>query len=142
MKRFELAFDTCPVPMLLVASCGEIVKTNALFDALFEYPEGELIGKPVEVLVPEAVRSAHPDLRAAFMRVPMRRAMGRGRELSGVTAEGRIIPLELGLDPVDVDGETFALVAAVDISRRKVMEERINLVIDAAASAIDRKSVV
>ncbi len=136
LEKYKLAFEVSPMPLLLVSAAGTIILTNRALDELFEYRPGELIGRPVDILVPEAVRAQHPDLRRAYLRVPTKRAMGQGRDLSGVTRSGGTISLELGLDPVVVGGETWALVAAVDIRQRKALEKRLRLALDASASAM------
>lgn len=136
IDRYRLAFDISPVPMLLVSGDGVIVLANEDFLTLFEYELDELIGLNVEVLVPKAIRAHHPDLRNAYHRVPTKRNMGAGRDLNGVTKSGKIVPLELGLEPVSEGLETMALVAAIDIRQRKAHEERMLLAMDAAASAM------
>ena len=124
------------MPLLLASADGLIRLTNRGLDDLFEYAPGELIGQPVEVLVPAAVRAHHPDLRHAYLRVPTKRSMGRGRDLTGVTKSGTSIALELGLDPVRIGAETWALVSALDIRARKAHDERMRIALDAAASAM------
>ena len=137
LEKYRLAFEVSPMPLLLASDDGTIRLTNRALDELFEYDRGELIGKSVDILVPEEIRGRHPGLRDAYLRVPVKRAMGSGRDLSGVTKYGATIALELGLDPVRLEsGETWALVAAVDIRQRKALEERLRLTLDAAASAM------
>lgn len=136
IEKYRLAFEISPVPMLLASDTGEILLANSGLDELFEYETGDLVGQNVEILVPESTRGHHPELRAAYARVPTKRNMGAGRDLNGVTRLGNIIPLELGLEPV-VDGERImALVAAIDIRQRKTHEVRLLQAMDAAASAM------
>lgn len=122
--------------MLLVATSGEILLTNPLFDSLFRYSPTELVGQNVEILVPEMHREHHPELRGAYFRHASKRYMGQGRDLHGITRNGEVIPLELGLDSVTIDGEVYALVVAIDIRYRKQQEQRMALAMDAAASAM------
>lgn len=136
INKYQLAFDISPVPMLLVSGDGEILLANSDFLELFEYDAEELIGMSVEALVPEPIRGHHPELRNAYNRVSTKRSMGAGRDLFGVTRNGNVIPLELGLEPVSDGGETMALVAAIDIRHRKIHEERMHRAMDAAASAM------
>ena len=136
VQKFQLAFDVSPVPLLLVSAAGTIRLTNPGLDALFRYDPGELVGQSVDVLVPDAVRGHHPDLRNAYLRFPTKRAMGLGRDLTGLTKTGASIQLELGLDPVVVDDETWALVAAVDIGARKAQDDRMRIALDASATAM------
>lgn len=136
LYHYQFAFELSPVPMLLVAESGDILLTNALMDTLFEYDRDALIGRKVDVLVPDSIRGHHPGLRGAYFKHPVKRNMGQGRDLNGITSTGNIIPLELGLDTVEVEGEVCALVVAVDIRHRKAHEQRMNLAMDAAASAM------
>lgn len=134
--QYEFAFEVSPVPMLLVNESGEILLANALVDELFEYEVGSLIGQRVEILVPDSVKGHHPKLRDAYFQHPVKRNMGQGQDLNGITRTGQVIPLELGLDTVMVDGKQCALVVALDIRQRKAHEQRMNLAMDAAASAM------
>ena len=136
IEKYRLAFEISPVPMLLVAKSGEISLANSHLYDLFDYDEGELIGRNVEILVPDTFRQQHPELRDAYFRVPTKRSMGEGRDLHGITRSGSIIPLELGLEPVTDGEESFALVVALDIRQRKSHEKRMLLAMDAAASAM------
>ena len=136
LYQYEFAFEVSPVPMLLVSASGEILLTNSLLDDLFEYDAGDLIDKKVEILVPESIRKHHPDMRGGYFGKPVKRNMGQGRDLHGITRTGKVIPLELGLDTTVVDGKPCALVVALDISQRKLHEEHMNLAMDAAASAM------
>ncbi|MEM7213543.1 MAG: PAS domain-containing sensor histidine kinase [Pseudomonadota bacterium] len=136
IDTYRLAFEVAPVPMVLASESGEIVLANEGFLNLFEYTQDDLVGRKVEVLVPDSIRGHHPDLRSAYHRVPTKRGMGAGRDLNGVTRSGKIIPLELALEPVQDGENAYALVVAVDISQRKAIEDRVQLAMDAAASAM------
>lgn len=146
LYQYEFAFEVSPVPMLLVSESGDIMLTNSLMDELFEYDSGDLIGKKVEILVPDSFREHHPGMRGAYFTYPVKRNMGQGRDLNGITRTGQVIPLELGLDTTMVDDERCALVVALDIRQRKQQEQRMHLAMDAAASAMimvnDKGSIV
>ncbi|MEO0421141.1 MAG: PAS domain S-box protein [Pseudomonadota bacterium] len=134
-ERYADLFALAPVPLVLVSPDGIIRMTNEHLDATFEYGQGELVGQPVERLLPPDDREHHPALRAAYHRVPVRRAMGQGRELRGRTRSGATIPLELALNPVEWEGERWALVTAIDISARKANESLAQTALEAAATA-------
>lgn len=122
IHRFELVFESCPVPLLLVREDGRILMTNSGLDRLFDYPNGTLIGEPVDRLVPGNVRPAHARLRAEYLKSPRKRQMGNGRDIYGVTRTGRVFPLELGLDAVMVDGHNCVLVTAIDITEHHAIQ--------------------
>lgn len=136
LDRYKFVVELSPVPMLLSSSSGKILLTNNLLNRLFEYKSTEITGQNVDILVPQSSRQHHPDLRSNYFEFPSKRKMGQGRELSGITKTGRIIPLELGLDPVSVEGDVCALVVAIDIRQRKLHDELMKLAMDAAASAM------
>lgn len=136
IEKFRLAFEVSPIPMLLVNGAGEIALANDPLCALFEYESDELIGTRVEALVPETIRAHHPELRSAYGKTPVKRSMGTGRDLYGVTKSGQPIPLELGLEPVMNGEDVWALVVAIDIRQRKRQEERMKKALDASASAM------
>ncbi|MFK7963115.1 MAG: PAS domain S-box protein [Burkholderiaceae bacterium] len=136
LEKYKLAFEISPVPMLLVSCAGNIELVNSSSNSLFGYQSKELVGQSVEVLIPDAGRTQHAELRDAYFRMPTKRAMGMGRDLYGRTRSGATIPLELALEPVSIGAETWAMVAAVDIRPRKAHEERLRQAMDAAASAM------
>jgi len=98
--------------------------------------DGELVGQKVEVLVPEQVRDVHPDLRNAFFEVPTSRTMGTGRDLNGVRKSGEMLPVEIGLEPIDFDGQLMVMVSVLDIRERKNTGAMIRRAIDSASSAM------
>lgn len=134
--QYKIDLEICPMPVLLVSSTGEIMRTNRRLNDLFGFAHKELVGQQIEVLVPEEVRDHHPDLRDAFFEVPTRRGMGTGRDLYGVRKDGHTIPVEIGLDPVEFHGSVMVMVSVVDIRERKSNEAMIRRALDAASSAM------
>lgn len=128
-----LAFGVTPVPMLLADGEGLVRLTNAEFDSLFGYEAGALVGQPVEVLLPRAMKEAHVGLREAFAVLPAKRRMGAGRTVAGVTRSGEALPLELALEPVTVDGTSMTIVTAVDARAQLRNRARIRAIMDAAS---------
>jgi len=102
---------------------GRIVLVNREIERLFGYSRAELLGQPIEMLVPMRVRGSHPASRASFHGDPRARSMGAGRDLYGVRKDGSEVPLEIGLTPVPTEDGLFVLGAVVDISTRKRHEE-------------------
>ena len=134
--RFRLVVEAAPNAMVMVNRAGEIVMVNAQAERVFGYPRAELLGQPVEMLVPEQFRGHHPELREAFFIEPLARPMGAGRDLFGLKKDGSEFPVEIGLNPIETDGETMVLSAIVDITERKRLEERLRLVVEAAPNAM------
>ena len=121
--RFAKVVASLPIGLLMAGSDGKISMTNPTLDTMFGYPPGELVGQPVEVLLPQRVRDGHPALRAAFARAPEVRSMGSGRDLLAQHRNGSEFPVEVGLTPLETEGERQVLAAITDISQRKKFEE-------------------
>jgi len=113
---FRALFETAPDATIVVDSEGQIVLANAQADNLFGYDNGGLRGRPVEVLLPQALRAGHGAHRARFMANPRLRPMGAGFELVGMRRDGREFPVEISLSPVQT-GDTPLFAASIrDIS--------------------------
>src|SRR5690348_13258194 len=87
-KRFEAAVESSPSGMVMVDREGRIVLVNREIERLFGYRRDELLGQPIDMLVPQGTRARHPSLRATFHANPQVRAMGAGRELFGRRKDG------------------------------------------------------
>ncbi len=135
-ERFRLAVESSPSAMVMVDESGAIVLVNAETERLFGYPRDELIGRSMEILVPERLRAQHPYLRAQFLVRPEARAMGAGRELHGLRKDGTEFPVEIGLNPIHTTSGTLVLSAIVDITERKLAEERFRLAVESSPSAM------
>jgi PAS domain S-box-containing protein len=122
-ERFQLAVEGAPAALVMVDERGAIVVVNALTEQLFGYERHELIGKPIEQLVPQRFRDRHPKDRAGFSAEPSRRPMGAGRELFGLRKDGTEIAVEIGLSPFATTSGVFVLAAIVDITERKRAEQ-------------------
>ena len=108
--------------MVMINQAGEIVMVNAQAERVFGYSRAELLGQPVEMLVPERFRSHHPGMRATFFTDPRPRPMGAGRDLHGLKKDGSEFPVEIGLNPIETDEGPMVLSAIVDITERKAAE--------------------
>lgn len=122
-ERFRRVVETAPVGILLVAPDGAIDMANDQALSLFGYGRDELIGRPVELLVPEPARGRHADDRRRFVLAPAVRTMGEGRELCGRRKDGSEVPVEVGLSPLQTPRGLFVLASIVDRSERRRAEE-------------------
>ena len=121
--RFRLAIEAAPTGMLLMSGTGSIVLVNAEIETLFGYPRAELLGRQIEMLVPERFRTHHPEFRAKFFSAPVARPMGAGRDLYGLRKDGSEVPIEIGLTPLHTFEGDFVLSSIVDLSMRREMEQ-------------------
>jgi PAS domain S-box-containing protein len=122
-RRFQLAVEAAPNGMLMVGQDGTIALVNAAMEILFGYRKDEMLGQPVEMLLPVRFQSQHPDHRLRFFAAPEARPMGAGRELFGRRKDGSEFPVEIGLSPVRTDAGLFVLASIIDISERRRAEE-------------------
>jgi PAS domain S-box-containing protein len=140
--RFRAVVESVPSGVVMMDGSGVIVLVNREVERLFGRARGELVGKPIEVLVPERFRDRHPAFRADFLANPQTRPMGAGRELHGLRGDGSEFPVEIGLNPIQTDEGLFVLASVVDISERRRAEARFRAVVESVPSGlvmIDRR---
>jgi PAS domain S-box-containing protein len=123
-KYFRSVLERAPDGLLVVDADGTISMANAQCERLFGYTREELIGNKVEILVPDAIRPQHPELRASFHRAPTTRSMGAKAELHGRRKDGSLIPVDIGLSPLPGrdGGDIQVAVSVRDITERKKAE--------------------
>jgi PAS domain S-box-containing protein len=121
--QFRLVVESMPNGIVMVNAEGAVVLVNSQCEKFFGYRRDELLGQPVEALVPERFRPKHPGYRAAFFASPSARPMGRGHDLFGRRKDGSEFPVEVGLTPVQASEGLLVLCAIVDITARKQAEE-------------------
>jgi len=128
-RNIRVLLESAPNGFVLVDEKGTIKLVNASAEKLFGYSREELVGRPVESLVPEHYGSEHRKVRAAYQEKPEVRLMGLGRDLSGRRKDGSEFPVEIGLNPVGADTRPAVLATVMDISARKQAEEHQRLII-------------
>jgi protein-histidine pros-kinase len=137
----EELIETVPDAMIGVQPDGRIALANASAEELFGYGRGELVGQPVEALVPETVRARHAGHRADYVSSPSTRPMGIGLELEGRHRSGRQFPVEISLSSIDTEYGPLVAAAIRDITDRRRTEQVLrqkNLELEQATSAKDR----
>src|SRR6266567_1227887 len=102
-ERFRLAVESAPNATVMIDQQGNIVMANSHAMKLFGYVREELVGRSVEVLVPERFRGGHPEHRMGFSSSPRARPMGAGRDLYAVRKDGSEFPVEIGLNPIETE---------------------------------------
>jgi PAS domain S-box-containing protein len=105
--------------ILAVSSDGLIQLVNRRTEEMFGYERSELIGQPLEILLPERYHSRHVGLRTGYFAEPRLRAMGAGVDLAGRRKDGTEFPVEIGLSPVQTEEGQMALGLISDITERK-----------------------
>jgi ribonuclease P protein component len=122
-RDIEAVLELVPDAMVVVDGQGRIQAMNSLVQKLLEYGRDELIGQPIEMLLPARFAATHPQRRSEFAAKPRTRAMGTGMELAARAKSGREIPVEISLRPVQ-GKEGFSVCAAIrDVTERRAIQE-------------------
>ncbi|THJ10212.1 MAG: PAS domain S-box protein [Nitrospira sp. CG24C] len=124
-QQFRLIVEAAPNGMLLVDERGTIMMVNASALRQFGYERDEVLGKPVEMLIPGPSRFGHRQHRDGFSKAPETRSMGGGRELFGLRKDGSEIPVEIGLTPIQTATGMRVVASILDITERKRLEIRL-----------------
>ncbi|MEU9480572.1 PAS domain S-box protein [Streptomyces sp. NPDC048191] len=125
-ERFRGLLEAAPDAMVIVDDTGTIRLVNAQTEALFGYQREELLGHPVELLVPHRFRTHHTAHRNGYAHNQQVRPMGAGLDLYGLRKDGTEFPVEISLSPLETTDGLLVSAAVRDVSERKAAEERIN----------------
>jgi two-component system, sensor histidine kinase len=134
------ALEAAPDAMIIIDDGGSIRFTNRQVSALFGYPHDELVGQPIEYLMPERFRLRHVAHRVGYTSTVRVRPMGAGLELYGRRCDGTEFPVEISLSPIQ-DGDRVLVAAAIrDVTDRKRVEAELKLARESADRANQGKS--
>jgi len=118
-ELFRLAVEACPNGMLMTDGSGTIVLVNHATERLFGYRHDELIGQPIEILVPERMRKHHLRYRARYAEHPRVRRVESSHGLFGLRSDGSEFPVEIALNPIHTADGLYVLNVVIDISDRQ-----------------------
>jgi PAS domain S-box-containing protein len=122
---FRQLLESAPDAMIVANSGGEILLTSALTEQLFGYSKEELIGRPIEMLIPERFRGGHTAHRNQYAKEAYVRPMGAGLDLHGLRKDGTEFPAEVSLGPLETDQGMLVFTAIRDITARKRAEQEL-----------------
>jgi len=120
---FRLALESAPSGIVVTNQEGTIILVNSYTEKLFGYKREELIGQKVEMLLPPRYRDKHGSHRHGYYADPSARLMGQGRDLFGLRKDGKEVPVEIGLNPIQTEQRIVVVSTIVDITERKRAEE-------------------
>jgi PAS domain S-box-containing protein len=120
---FRALLESSPDATVILDQQGKIVLVNAFAERLFGYSRDDLLGNPIEVLVPRHLREVHGTHREEFIAHPRLRPMGTGISFPALRKDGTEFPAEISLGPLSVDEEAFVFCTIRDISARLEVAE-------------------
>lgn len=122
---FHPILEAVPDAILICNNRGEIVLTNAQVKKLLGYSPHELQGQSIESLIPRDLRPKHVREREKFLLHPQARTMGSGLELRALRADGTVIPVEVSLSPIQVNGGFWVVSTLRDITERRLADDEL-----------------
>jgi PAS domain S-box-containing protein len=122
-ERFRSLLNSAPDATVIVNDKGRIEMINQQVENLFGYERNELVGQPVEIMIPGNLKDMHVQHRSGYVKAPKVRTMGAGIELKAVKKDGTLFPVEISLSPIQTEEGIWVSASIRDISERKKLED-------------------
>ena len=135
-RRHEQLLEQAPDAIVVIDAEGDIELVNRQTEVLFGYDRDQLIGRPVETLLPGRFREVHPRYRQEYAEAPRLRAMGPGLDLRGLRSDGTELPVEISLSPLQSEGSVGYAATVRDVTESKQAAAQLRALLEAAPDAI------
>src|SRR5688500_18628629 len=139
-NHFEALFNYATMGILMTDSRGGIIAINPFALREFGYVEEEIIGKPIEVLIPIRYHANHESHRNKYYDKPQNRPMGLGMDLFAMRKDGTEFPVEISLGNYDINGEKIVIAFISNITVRKKAESDIKKLNDELESTVEQRT--
>ncbi len=137
----SLLFASAAEGLVVVDGSGTICLKNPRLDELFGYQLEELIGEPIETLVPQNLRKGHVEHRTHYHERPTQRSMGGGFDLMGQRKDGSFFPVEVSLNHFEMDGVRYAMGLVSDVTKRRLAEKELQTVNAVLEERVEQRTV-
>lgn len=122
---FNIIFESVTEGIVIVDQDQKIVSTNSSANVMFGYEPEQIVGQPLEILIPREYHQGHRGHVGQFMKEGQKRSMGVGRDLYGLRSDGSTFPVEAGLSPFQLNEKQYVMAMVIDISVRKKQQQEI-----------------
>jgi PAS domain S-box-containing protein len=122
-EQLQKFVENAPIAVAIHDPSGKITTVNSQMERMFGYSRAEVLGRPVEMLIPEKLRPKHVEEREKYMKKPKIRPMGIGLELIARRRDGSEFPVEISLSPIETSSGVFVSATILDLTDRKRFEE-------------------
>src|SRR3990172_10895697 len=139
-KKFEGFLEFSPDAVMIINSDARIVLVNSMTEKMFGYHRDELLGKPVEILLPERFREKHVGHRKDYYSEPRMRSMGVGLNLFGRRKDGTEFPVEISLSPMGTENGVHAISFIRDVAEHKRVEEALRIARDELEKRVEERT--
>ncbi|MBK9124579.1 MAG: PAS domain S-box protein [Chloroflexi bacterium] len=139
-EMYRRFLDLTPYPIVVINSTGEIVRINERLTTSLGHKVRDLIGKPVEILLPARDREQYTALRREYMHAPDTVVLGVNESFRALHQDGREIEVEIGLSPIILQGERMVLIQIVDVTAHRLLQRSLELAVERERELNDLKS--
>jgi PAS domain S-box-containing protein len=140
LDTFTAVLEVVPDAVFIVAEDGRVVAVNNQAEALTGYGRSDLVGRPVEMLVPRRSAGPHPGYRGGYFAAARRRPMGTGLDTRVLRRDGREIPVDIALSPLAADGQRYAVASVRDITEQRRNRDQVEAALAVAQATLEGSS--